>query len=93
MHHVALGRLPDQAFEGRLGTLGLVGGDLPLGRIGQRNPQALLQQLIAIHRHPHAVSPESDHAAYRRVVLFLADACGPVGGDQRVKRLHRSFWR
>ena len=42
IEHLALSRLPSQFFKHRLGTLGLVRHDVPLGRGGQGNPQVAL---------------------------------------------------
>lgn len=77
MDPAALRGLSDQFFKDRLGTLRLGIDDVPLGRSGQGNPEARLQRLLAVERHPRAVFEQGNHTPDRRVVLLrFAHALG-----------------
>ena len=88
MNHVALGRLPNQFFPDRLGTLGLGLHDVPLGRGGQRNSQVLLEFLLSVEWHAIAIFQEGNHAAHGRVVLLLCiHACWQLGGKEPAAKM------
>ena len=71
VYHVALGRLPNEFFKGRLDSFGLGVNDVPLRRSRHGNAKIRLQSFHAIERHPFSVFQQGNHAPSRRVVLLL----------------------
>ena len=77
VQHLALSRLPDQLLPGRFDHFRRFLHHLPLRRCRQRDPQALLQLLEPMERHPGPVPQQPDHA--RRGFIPLARP-HPLGG-------------
>lgn len=87
VHDVALRRLPDQFLKNRLHILGGRRDDIPLGRGGQWDLQALLQDVLAVEGDAGAILQQTNHARRCRVIFLRFCRCGDARREDLAARI------
>ena len=72
VHHVALGSLDDELLVGWHELPSCLLDNVPLGGVGKRNPETLLEVLETVEGQAAAVTQQRDHCRGLGVVLLFA---------------------